>query len=105
MGALAAGGPPSLPRRRFCVRCGIPEPHPDIYVCAYSGNPGQETSCFPPGCFGVLGFRWFCNGKRDVPTPSINVRPGVSRLGVLWAVSCGRVPIVRDLGGSWEASE
>eukprot|EP00959_Pyramimonas_sp_CCMP1952_P460107 9479328-Pyramimonas_sp.AAC.1 len=29
-----------------------------------------------PGFF--LGSRWFCHGKRDVPTPKINGRPGVS---------------------------
>eukprot|EP00959_Pyramimonas_sp_CCMP1952_P288206 6026685-Pyramimonas_sp.AAC.1 len=38
---------------------------------------------------GFRGFRWFCDGKRDVPTPKISGRPGLSVVGFLWKVSCG----------------
>eukprot|EP00959_Pyramimonas_sp_CCMP1952_P466003 9489259-Pyramimonas_sp.AAC.1 len=44
----------------------------------YSGGPCQETPCSPPGCAGLLGFRWFWDGRRDVPRPNMNGRPGQS---------------------------
>eukprot|EP00959_Pyramimonas_sp_CCMP1952_P429378 8992692-Pyramimonas_sp.AAC.1 len=49
-------------------------------VHPYCGDPCQEAPCFPPGYPGFLGFRWFRYGKRDLPTPNIHERPGVSGL-------------------------
>eukprot|EP00959_Pyramimonas_sp_CCMP1952_P018270 387153-Pyramimonas_sp.AAC.1 len=46
----------------------------------YSGGTYQETPGLPPGCPGCLEFRWFSGGRRDVPTPDIHGRPGVSGL-------------------------
>eukprot|EP00959_Pyramimonas_sp_CCMP1952_P331930 6950485-Pyramimonas_sp.AAC.1 len=43
---------------------------------SYSGDPCQETLGVPPGCPGFLGFRWFCDGNRDVPAPEISGRSG-----------------------------
>eukprot|EP00959_Pyramimonas_sp_CCMP1952_P127239 2661595-Pyramimonas_sp.AAC.1 len=68
-------------------RCGNipPPPQPGPHSGGfYSGDPCQETQCLPPGCSGFLGFRWLCCGKSDVPTPTINGRPGVSGLGFAW---------------------
>eukprot|EP00959_Pyramimonas_sp_CCMP1952_P409567 8583450-Pyramimonas_sp.AAC.1 len=54
-----------------------------------SGDPCQETLCLPTGCLGFLGFRWICQGKRDVPKQKGNGRPGVPGPGFLWRGSGG----------------
>eukprot|EP00959_Pyramimonas_sp_CCMP1952_P242897 5077125-Pyramimonas_sp.AAC.1 len=46
------------------------------------------------GAAWFLGIRGFCRGERDVPTPKTSGRPGVSGLGFLWKISCGRAPTV-----------
>eukprot|EP00959_Pyramimonas_sp_CCMP1952_P272417 5695517-Pyramimonas_sp.AAC.1 len=61
---------PRLSRGARCVKRGPPP-----RATAYSGGPCQETPSLPPGC---LGFRWCCDGKRDVPAPKLDGRPGVS---------------------------
>eukprot|EP00959_Pyramimonas_sp_CCMP1952_P418101 8759600-Pyramimonas_sp.AAC.1 len=54
----------------------------------------KKTHACLQGALGFLGSDGCCHGKRDGPTPKIDGGPGVSGLGFLWKVSCGRDPTI-----------